>query len=140
MWFCWLEHHPICQNVGGSFPSQGTYLGCGLNQCKPLVAYGWQPIDFSLSRQKFFSLSLSISFSPLPLSLKINKHINFLKYKEVCKIEANNFRRVQLLKQMKAFLRGLVLVGKNGANGGNKLSMETKENCEIRRLTNPRLP
>ena len=26
-WLSWLEHPPVHQKVGGSIPSQGTYLG-----------------------------------------------------------------------------------------------------------------
>ena len=56
----WVEHRPANWEVTGLIPSQDTCLGCGpglqLGTCKR------QPLMF-----------LFLFFSPLPLSLKINK-------------------------------------------------------------------
>ena len=60
-----VEPRPAKQNASGSFPSQGTCLGCEFS-APSWGMYNGQPIDVSLSHQCF-----SPSFSPsLPLSLK----------------------------------------------------------------------
>ena len=68
VWLSWLEHCPIHQKVGGSIPSQGTYLGC-VGSVSGQGAYVRQALMF-LSHT---DVSLS-----LPFSLKIKKHIYFL--------------------------------------------------------------
>ena len=63
-WLSWMEHCPVHQNVVGSIPGQGTYLGYGFN---PWSGSIWEETD-----QLFhvLSLALSLSLSPLPLFLK----------------------------------------------------------------------
>ena len=72
MWFSLLECCPGHQKVGGSIPSQGTYLGCRFDL---LLGHVWEVADVSFSHG-CFSLSLSPS---LPLSLK---SINILREKK----------------------------------------------------------
>ena len=57
----WIESQPAKQRVAGSFPSQGTCLGCG-----PDPQWG------TCERQPHIDASLPFSLS-LPLSLKMNK-------------------------------------------------------------------
>ena len=53
-WLSWLECLLIHQNVVGSIPSQGTYLGFGLN---PWSGHVWESTD------QCFSISLSLSLN-----------------------------------------------------------------------------
>ena len=58
-WLSWLEHHLINQNVMGSIPSQGTYLGCRFDSWLGLI------------NVLIFSFSVSLSFThTLFLSIK----------------------------------------------------------------------
>ena len=57
VWLHWLEDHLIHQNVGGSIPGQGTYLGCRFYPWSGVCMEGNQPILLSLS--PFLSLSPS---------------------------------------------------------------------------------
>ena len=59
----WTERQSVNQKVAGSVPSQGTCLGCGPGPW--LGAASW-----CVSHTSMF---LSLSFSSLFLSLKINK-------------------------------------------------------------------
>ena len=61
-WFRWLEHLPIHQNVGGSIPSQVTYLGCMFNSWSRCV---WEATN------QCFSLTLILLSLPLPLFLPL---------------------------------------------------------------------
>ena len=63
------ECHPVHQNVAGSIPGQGTYLGCGFNSQSGCL---WETINqcssltlMSLSLSPSLSLSLSASLSKL---------------------------------------------------------------------------
>ena len=72
VWLSGLEHHPVHQNVVGSFPVRAhtQFVGSIPSQ----GTYGRQPIDVSPSHQCF-----SLSPPTPPLSLKINKHFFFKK-------------------------------------------------------------
>lgn len=79
-WLRWLECRPIRQKPVSSVPGQGTSLGCGFNPQTGCIRDATGPcfshIDVSfppLSPSLPLSLSLSLSF--LPSSLKTQKHI-----------------------------------------------------------------
>ena len=58
VWLHWLEDHLIHQNVGGSIPGQGTYLGCRFYPWSGVCMEGNQPILLSLPLPFSFSLYL----------------------------------------------------------------------------------
>ena len=58
-WLCWLEHHPLHQNVVGSIPGQGTHLGF---QFDPLLG------RIREATNQCFSLSLLLSLKSINIS------------------------------------------------------------------------
>ena len=80
-----IEHRPAIQKVPGSFPGQGTCLGC-----RPVPSQGVSEATYRcFSYTLIFSSSLFIS---LPLSIQIDRLKSFLKF--------NKFQKPATLRLM----------------------------------------